>query len=233
MNFLQLVQRFRQETNYANTGPTTVVNQVGDHSRAIDWVIDAYRELQNREFWRWMRKSFTLTTSQGVDTYDYTSCIDTPTGVAISRFKAWCLNNRYNRPKCYLNSTGVSAEYYLTYTSWDSFSQMYKIGTQNQGQPAFITVDPGDNIVVGPSPDDAYVITGEYQRGAQVLSDNTEEPDMPVDYHMLIVYLAMEDAGYFDSADEVLLRSQRKGRRILRQLEGTQLPKLRKAGPLA
>lgn len=233
MTFLELVQRFRQETNYSNAGPTTTVGQSGDHARAVSWVNDAWREIQNRHFWRWMRKGFTLTASSGVDTYDYTSCIDTPTSSAISRFKEWRVSDPFNPAKCYLSSAGQGAEYFLTYTDWDNFSRIYRIGTQVSGPPAFITIDPNNNLVVGPKPDDTYVITSEYHRSAQDLTADTDEPEMPNDYHMLIVYTAMEDGGMYESADEILGRAQRKGRRLMRQLEGNQLPKMRKAGPLA
>lgn len=233
MNFLQLVQRFRQETNYANTGPTTVTSQSGDHGRAVDWVATAYTALQQRHQWRWLRKGFTLTTSSGTDTYDHTSCIDTPTGAAISRFKSWSVSDPYNPPRIYLSSAGSGTETWLSYISWESFRTIYKIGSQENSYPAFITIDPDDNLVLGPKPNDTYVITGEYHRSAQILSANTDEPEMPADYHMLIVYMAMLEYGEFDAAPDIINRAARHIRRMTRNLEATQMARIRLAGPMA
>ena len=65
MNYLGMVQRLRQETGYSETGPSAVTGQTGMHARAVDWIADAYTEIQNRDYWRWMRKEFTLTTNSG------------------------------------------------------------------------------------------------------------------------------------------------------------------------
>lgn len=232
MNYLELVQRLRQETGYANAGPTSVAGQTGDHARSVSWIADAYTDLQNRHYWRWMRKGFTLNTSSGTDSYDYTSCIDTPTGVAISRFRRWVMDAR-NPMKCYLASSGSGAEYWLTPVAWDYFRTVFQIGDQAAGAPSHITIDPNDNIVLGPTPNDTYVVVGEYHRSSQVLSDNADVPEMPSDFHMAIVYQAMEDHGLFESATEIIVRGQRKYRRMIRNLEQTQTPRMRKAGPLA
>lgn len=233
MTFLQLVQRFRQETNYANTGPTTVLSQTGDHARAVSWVDDAYRELQNRHFWDWLRKDFTLAASSGNDTYDYTSATDVPTSTAISRFKAWAITDHRNPPLCYLTASGSNASYWLTYIPWEEFRTVYKIGNQTDAAPAHITIDPSHNIVLGPQPGDSYTITGEYHRSAQSLAADGTVPEMPTDYHMAIVYKAMEDGGYFDAADEILARALKKGRKLIRQLESVRFPTMRQSGPMA
>jgi hypothetical protein len=233
MTFLQLVQRFRQETNYANTGPSSVVGQVGDHARAVSWVQSAYEELQNRHLWRWLRKGFSLTTDSGANSYTYTDGIDSSGGSAISRFKTWAITDPWNPPKCYLQSSGSGAEYWLTYVPWEYFRTVYQIGHQEAGAPAHITVSPDDKIYLGPTPNDAYVVSGEYHKSAQILTVNSDTPEMPTDFHMLIVYRAMEDYGLFEPAQEVMNRAQIKGRRLLRQLEMREGEKMRKAGPLA
>lgn len=235
MTFLELVQALRRETAYASSGPTTVVSQSGMHERAVEWIKDNYTQLQNEHNWRWLRKEFTLTTSSSDDSYAYTDCTDVATASAISRFKKWFVNDPYNPPRCYLQSDGVGAEYWLTYIDWESFRTIYQIGTQSDSAPSHITIDPADNIVLGPTPDDTYIITGEYHRSAQILdvTDGTDSPEMPSDYHMLVVYMAMEDAGLFDVADEIISRARIKRNRIKRQLMSSELPMMRKAGPMA
>lgn len=166
-----------------------------------------------------------------MDEYDFTSVVDG--GSTITRFKSWHFNDIYNPPKSYLESAGVGSESRMIAVPWAYFRSIYRIGEITSGAPRFITIDPNDSIVVGPKPDAAYVITGEYNRSAQVLAANDDVPEMPDAYHMLIVYQAMEDFGLYDAATEILSRARTKGRRLMRQLEGTRMPKMRTAGPMA
>lgn len=235
MTFLELVQALRRETNYADSGPTTVVSQSGLHEKAVEWVKNAYIELQNKHYWRWLRKEFTLTTTASDYSYAYGDCTDVATASAITRLRRWAFTDVYNRPKVYLQSAGSGTETWLTYIDWAHFRTLYLLGSQAEGMPAHISIDPANNIVLGPTPDDTYVVTGEYHRSAQVLdtTDDTDTPELPTDFHMLIVFIAMEDAGLFDVADEIVARSERKKRRLIRHLMQDQLPAIRKARPLA
>jgi len=232
VNYLALVQRLRQEVNYSNTGPTAVTSQTGDHARAVSWIADAYTELQNRHSWRWLRNDFILTATSAVSTYASSAINDATTGSAITRFNAWHIDDPYNPPRCYLSSSGSDTEYPLTYIDWEAYRYIYELGNQTDASPTHITVDPADNIRLGPAPAGTYVITSEYHKSPQVLAANTETPEMPTQFHMLIVYLAMEDSGFFDAAEEVIGRGVKKGRKLMRQLEVNQGPKIRMAGAL-
>ena len=55
MNYLELCQRLVRETGIADTGPTSVVGQVGDMRRVTDWINDAWLSIQSsRPDWLWM-----------------------------------------------------------------------------------------------------------------------------------------------------------------------------------
>ena len=233
MNYLALVQRFRQEVNYSNTGPSTVLTQTGDHARAVSWIADNYTELQNRYPWRWLRERFTLDTVAAQSVYAYGECISEDTALAITRFKEWHVDDQYNRASCYLKSSGDGTNYWLTYISWEQYQTVYKIGNVNDSSPIHITIDPQQNLVLGPAPNDVYVIESEYHKSAQILAADADIPEMPSDYHMLIVYLAMLDGGLFDAADEIVARARMKSRKLIRQLEGNQAPIIRMAGAMA
>ena len=47
MNFLGLVQRLRQEAGAAGTGATTVINQSGELARMVNWINDAWLDIQS------------------------------------------------------------------------------------------------------------------------------------------------------------------------------------------
>jgi hypothetical protein len=231
--FLQLCSRLRQEVGYADSGPTAVTGQVGAHARTVGWVSQTYIELQNRHNWRWLRRRFNFNTVAGTASYATGSVTDTTAAALIARFKRWAITDPRNPAKCYLTASGVGVEYWLSFMPWEDFRSIYQIGTQVPGAPAHITIDPQNNIVLGPTPGDIYTISGEYDRGAQVLAADGDTPEMPSDYHMLIVYLAMEDAGMYEVGEEIVQRARIKSRKMLRELEASQLPMMRRAGPMA
>lgn len=234
MTFLQLVQRLRQETAYADSGPSAVTSQTGAHLRAVNWVIEAWNEIQNRHAnWRWLRADFTFNTSASTEEYAYGSVTDVAASAVITRFKSWLIKDPRNPPRCYLTASGVGVGYFLTYIPWEQYRVLYQIGTQSEGAPCHITVAPNNKLMLGPVPDDTYTIEGEYQKSAQVLAADGDTPECHANYHMLIVYRAMEDSGYFENGSDILQRSSVKSRRLMRQLEADQLPMIRAAGPMA
>ena len=103
----------------------------------------------------------------------------------------------------------------------------------NTGYPIHITVDSLDRILVGPIPNDIYTIQGDYWLSGQVLAVDADLPDMPADFHDLVVWYAMEHYGYHQLAPEVIERAMKFSRRMMRQLEINQLPRMKVAGALA
>lgn len=235
--FLQLCQATSLECGVAggDTVPSAVTNQTGELDRIVSWVKNAWVEIQNRNNsnWRWMRVGFTVNTVADDDSYAYTDCTDALTSIAIARFKRWRFTDSHDPAKIYLTSSGVGTQTWLTYLDWDDFKAIYRIGTQNSGFPAHISIDPQNKLVLGPKPNGIYTVTGDFVRSAQVLAADATEPEMPSDFHNLIVYEAMQRYGYFESAPEVLSRGKELAGPLRRQLELDQLPMMRLRGPMA
>lgn len=238
MNFLAICQRAARESLMGNQ-PGTVVGQSGDLARIVDWCADAYGDIQRRYLdepaWRWLRSAFTFNTVSGTGAYAYSTAVDTNLVAAISRFNRWITHDEDGLPNitCYLQSGGVGGEGRLTYLEWSHFRRLYRMGSQNNGQPAHFTIDPQNQLVLGPTPADVYVITGEYQRGAQVLAADADVPEMPSDYHLLVVWWAIQKYGQSKVAAEIFNRGVMEGNRMMRQLEANQLPQVTWGGPLA
>ena len=60
---------------------------------------------------------------------------------------------------------------------------------------------PDGRLCVGPAPDKAYVLRGQYRRKAQVLAADADTPIIPDDFHNAIVRQALlnmidSDEGY-------------------------------------
>ncbi len=231
--YLQLCQAVRRDCSVTGT-LSTVVGQSGMLERVVEWVALSYLQLQNKHNdWRWLRYGWTVNTVADDDTYAYGDCTDITTSSAITRFQEWAIRDRDNPPKCYLQSAGVGTEYWLTYVPWPQFRIVYKKGTQNSAAPQWISTDPQNNIVLGPAPSAVYVVSGEYQRSAQVLSADGDTPEMPSDFHDLIYYGAMEMYAGHTGAQEKLFRVKNERPRLMRALERNQLPEVGVAGPLA
>ena len=234
--FLQLCSKLRQKTIDVGTGPTTVVSQVGQLGKIVTAIDDAWVELQQeREDWRWMRKSFTVPTvaSTGEYAYNATSLVDTVSLAAITRFGRWY----QDKFTCYLTATGVSAEYQLFWMEWDTFKRLYRFGTQTDGQPAYVSIDPTGKFCLGPKPDAVYTVKGDYQIGPQIMSDADDPdaaiPEMPTRFHGLITYRGMIKYGLNAVAPEAIQEGDIEGIRLRNALELDQLPGMQWGDPLA
>lgn len=234
MNFLDTVKRVRQECDGTGTGPSAVTNQTGESKRFVDWTVAAWNTIQGKHTnWRWMRSTFTLPLTTDDGTYAYTDATDTIAAAVISRFSRWIVGERDFPWRIYKTSDGVSSERYLEYMPYNTFRRQFRMGTQNSGPPAYYSVDPQNNVLIGPKPDAAYVVSGDYQRSAQTLAANDDTPELPAQYHMLIVYEAMKLYARFESAPEVMAGAADEGGRLWRQLEINQRPQMDIAGPMA
>ena len=233
--FLKLAQDYAREARFAQLSAsiTTVVSQTGRNLEAVEAIKEAYIDIQNRHFnWRWMEHRFTFDTAASTDTYAYTAATDTTSAATIDRFSHWIFND-LQPLKIYLTSGGVGTEHDLTGLDWDAFQWIYKRGTQNNAYPAHYTIDPQNNIVVGPTPDAIYTISGSYQRGPQLLALDADVPDLPVNYHNLIWAYALEIYGMNHAANNILMKAGRLSKRRMMQLELNQLPPMTTAGPMA
>jgi hypothetical protein len=232
--YLQLCQDLRRECSVAGLGPATVLGQVGLLDRITKWVRDGYNDIQIlRPDWRWMRSEFTFETEASKDSYPFWECIDERTAINIDRFAYWWPHDSWNPFKFYRTIDGLTGQRWLTYVPWPYFKHIYRIGQPITGLPSHVSIDDDDQIVIGPKPDGAYTVTGEYQRGPQVLVNDSDEPEMPLRFHDLITYYAMERYASDAVAPEVLARAMTEGTRMMRALESSQLPKMTMGGPLA
>lgn len=235
MDFVTICQELHSETVDSGSFPATVVSVTGQNARTKRWAKNSWVELQNRhQDWLWLRSTFTVNTVASDDTYAYGDVTDSRLSALIARFARWWLLDTDGFPnvKSYLTSAGVSGEKYLLPLPWASFRDLYRKGTQTNNAPVHVSVDPQRNLVFGPKPNAVYTITGEYQMSAQVLALDADTPEMPSDFHWLIVYEAMKKYGGFMAAPDAVSRGITEGNKLMRQLEARQRPECTLAGPL-
>lgn len=177
MQFLQMAQKVRQLVGMQGTGPSSVT-ATGYEGLFVSLVQDAYNDIQNlRKKWKWLRDSKNFFLAAGTTTYAIATIF--PPG---HRFKRWYDHTFYIEVD--------SKKHQLTYVDYDSFIYRHINDTENT-VPTEFTIRPQDSALIFPLPDDMYTVYCDYHKTNQTLTLSTDVPEMPVDYHMAIVYEAV------------------------------------------
>jgi hypothetical protein len=87
MNYLELAQKLRRKCRVSGTGPSAVTNQTEEYNRLLDWINEAYLEIQRMHVdWRFMRSSAWAVTVEGRQAYSAT------TDFGLTDFGYWALD---------------------------------------------------------------------------------------------------------------------------------------------
>ena len=225
MDFLRLVQRLRRKCRVSGTGPVSVLNQNEEYSRLIDFIRDAWNDIQTtREDWAWMRGSCSFQTVAGKALY-------TPAEIGLTDFGNWM---RYDW-RSYTTLAGVNSEIRIQYMDYEVWRDLFQIGALRGAisQPTAVTIAPDKSIGLGPTPIAGYTITGDYYRVPSDLVADTDTPALPAYFHMAIVYRAMMFFGVSESAAEVYQEGKVEFERLMRRITMNQQPEILGASPLA
>ncbi len=229
MTYLEMCQALRQEVSGSGSGPNSVLNQVGELKRLVTWIARADEDVQRKHNnWLFMRSGFTVHTVSGTASYSYSSCTDTTTSAAISRFRDWDRDTF----KSYLLSAGVGSEIELGFMGYQDWYSQYNTGIQVDSQPIEFSVLPSRSFVLGPAPSDVYVVSGDYWKSVTTMSADSSTPLYPSEYHMLPVYRAMMSYGVNMGAPEVYQSGKSLYQQMLNQMELTQLPEIEITGSM-
>lgn len=226
MNYLDLCKSLAKEsgTMSGQAIPAAVTGRTGREFKIVTWIKDAYVSIQNRHpNWKWLRGEFTGSLTAGTARY-------TAASLNVERYKKWI--TEADSLTIYKTSLGVSDEGAIPRISWQLWRLRYGRGTQNQNRPIEYAVSPTGELCFGPVPDAGYTVKGELQKSAQVLAANDDTPEMPEDFHMLIVWEALLTLDEHDEAN--IAKAQRRRQDLEIALELDQLPEVTDdSGPLA
>ncbi len=227
MTFLELVQDLARQSGTL-AGGTTIASVSGVTGRAeklVNWIASAWTDIQNQRDWNWMRGEFTSALAVGTKRYTAAGSF------SLTRFRKWVDETPDWQPlTIYDDDIGVSDEAPLSQIPYTLWRTKYDRGTQENSRPVEYAFSPSGELCVGPVPDDDYVVRGEYWKSAQTLSANADTPEMPTDYHKIIVYRAMALMAAGDESVPTLQFVQPEYRRLFHNLCVQQLPSISTRG---
>lgn len=229
--FLELCQRTAQECGVSHGAtllPRTTLDQVGELRRIVDWVAEAWVRIQTKhKYWKFKRHEASFETVAGQAEYTTAEC-----GIEPGTFRRWYLDTF----RSYLTIVGTAAEIPMGILDYDAWRNTYKLGTlrTSTSQPLVVTQLPNNGLGLGPTPLTGYTVLGDYYTAPIRMEADDDLPELPIAHSgMLIVYAAMEEYGFYESAPEVLARCQPRYKELLQALEDDQLPDVLLAGPMA
>ena len=187
MTFLELCKRTIEKCGISGS-IATVTGQTGESLRVVNWVDEAWRDIQGSQSnWDWMREDFSFQSVASTQSY-------TPTAAGATDFGKW----HKDTLRIYLTSTGVSDDSFLCEWDYRTFRDLYMFGVQQTGKPVVFAEKPGTHaLLLGSIPDAVYTVYGEYQLAATAMTADADIPSMDEQFHMAIVHLArMKYAAY-------------------------------------
>lgn len=231
MNFLQLAQRLRRKCRVSGSGPTDVTGQTEEYARLLDWVNEAWMMIQRKheQDWFFMRATCSAPTINGQASYGATEFNLTDLGRFALNYESG------DTFRVYSTATGTASETLMDVIDYDDWRDTYLLGSLRTSfqRPGCVASGPDERLYCGPIPSDGWTITGEYFRVASEMAAAGDTPSLPARYHMAIVYRAMMLYGVSEAAQEVYADGQNAFDMIMREIERTQLPRIRLGGPLA
>ena len=231
MNFLQLAQDLRLKCGVSGSGPASVAGQTGESARLVNWIANAWLEIQSlHQDWEFLRKSVSFVTQTGLATYSPLLCGAVDASNALD-FGMWARETFRN----YNTTAGFNSEtlmYWIPYAEW---RDTYQFGANRSvnSRPVFFTVTPNKSLGLGPVPLAGYTVVGDYYSKPVALVADTDIPAMPDKYHQMIVSRAMMAYGAYEGATEVYQRGEMLYNQLLSELVIDQLPHIEFAGALA
>jgi hypothetical protein len=216
VNYLELVQELVEELGIggADSGsgtPESVLNQVGPLGRAVRWIAQGnnHINLMWRD-WKFLSTDYSETLVIGSRNW--------PAHSGSETIRQW------DRTSIWLDKNTNDAKE-LRWMDWTAFRRRHDPGSHTiNSSPAFYSIKPDNSIILDNPPDKAYAATAEFWKRVILLQSNNDTPDMPEEYHRLIVVTAGMMYGNKEGASEVISGMGSEYNVLLQELQSDQAP---------
>lgn len=175
MNRIELVRRLVAESGTTGLAIGSTTGQRGDALNFVNWIDDAWLEIQGLMNWPSLWEDATITITAGASTAAGTLS-----------------HKRYIKDSARLNGG------FLIYEPWDRFRMAYP-SVQAGGSIGVWTIRPDRSIAVnGIVTADTQIQIERYRMPGRLVADNSE-PELFSEHHMMIVWRALMLYGGFDA----------------------------------
>lgn len=207
MDFLTLCQRLRARAGIAGAGPSSVEGQTGEMARVIEWVRDAWVDLQSiRPDWGPLWRPLSIEVSAG------DAVIERPSDWRSPGQRRLAFNGR---PLDWVEHEAVSGAAVET------------------GQPLGVCLRPDGKLLLLPGSDRSGVLSGDYYAKPQRLSQSSDTPWLPEHLQDAILYQALLYYAVYEDAPEIFQDAQLKREQYLQRMTNELVPTPYLAGALA
>ncbi|MBI5270707.1 MAG: hypothetical protein HY856_13630 [Burkholderiales bacterium] len=213
LTLLQLVNRVRREAGVPGAALASVSQAVGDSARIVGWVADCWKDVQLLPYnWRWMRGAASGQFPAGVSARSLDELLGTPG----NRFSRWLAPSRHYAPVATDPASGSS--WRQSWLPFELFRDRFVAVSSQAGPPQFWTSGLDGRLLIGPTPDKAYTVAADYFMSPQELAGDGDSPDMPGEFHSMLVWRALAEYGAYDAAPEVISRAADRAETMLTAL---------------
>jgi hypothetical protein len=224
VTFLELCEALARESGAIGSAPSTVIDQTGRQEKCVNWIVEAWRQIQNlNPDWTFLRAEYEGALVINTKSYAASS-------LGIDDFAGWILDQNGYQPVTIYVSGEQEDEIPLGFLGYESWRTSFNRGSHDAAKPIYYSVAPNQDLCVGPKPDLAYVIRGEYQRAAQVLEANDDTPLLPERFHMAIVRRAEMLLAQHDEAPTAFAGATAKFNEYLIDMDRDCLPAIELGG---
>jgi len=220
MTFLELVQEFWSEAGLSGPGPQSVAGQRGMERKAVNWVANAWTEIQGmRRNWRFLRRTVVVPLLANQRDYTIVGTTLAPGFAPDWRFP--CLDKDAARV---LDSQGQASR--VEWLDWPTFRSLYGSSVPPATRPQRVVEATADTLRLDCPPDQGYALQLEYQAVPQQLANNLDVPTIKSHLHKLIVWKALLLYCGNDSASELAMLAREQYGILMKQLLREEVPAL-------
>lgn len=200
MDYLALCNKVKSRTGISGSDLTDVTGLTGEHARLVEWVKEAWTEIQaQRRDWSFRWTEFSQSLTAGSQSYNLKTLlaggeIDLRTG-----------------PFLLVKNSDTTQRRRIILLHKDEFDNRFQNQTLTAGYPLHACLLPdGETIRFDRTLDVAYTLSGPYYRAVQVFAAKTDTPTgLPVRYHDAIVYRAIKKWAEFEESNDAFLMANR------------------------
>ena len=218
MTFLELCQRTAHEGGVEGA-ISSVAAQTGMNRKIVDWVADAWTDLQVMRDWQFMRGEMNVTLD-GRQAYLIAALpADVPVNHAtlgVTDFKAFAMPLLY--------ASDANGRYTIPLIEISAFREQTMGKDYEFGRPTCASVGLGYGLIFDALPTPGTVVQSDYYKRATLLLADEDTPAMNRDWHMAIVYKALRDYAEHEESPEIQRRARRKFMGIFNEMCQVELP---------